>query len=270
MKIDHSTRVVYANNPLSEVICQLRFEPTNFSEEKIEAICKRFFLLDYTTYSEEQSFGFQQQLGSDGQTIQATVTIPKIRIHHCTSSNGIWRVSFCPEFIALTCLKYLTWNDFLDRILDAVAAFTSDNLSVNATRLGLRYRDVIEREAIGLENVPWHELIQPFLLGPLVPFALSKTQAVDDSDVVSFMSQAQLKIDEGLLLLQSTVMSSIDGQRQAFLIDADFFNEYELGDQPISATNILEESLEKLHLNAGALFRRCISEKLHHALKPIN
>ena len=270
MKIAHSTRVVYKNNPLAEVICQLRFERLpDFEDQKIRSLCDSFFTLGYTNVSEELSFGFQQQFGPDGQVIQAPVAIPKIRIHHCTSRDGIWRVSFCPEFIAITCQKYAGWDGFFERVLAVVSTFMDHCVDVNGTRLGLRYRDVIEREAIGLEGVPWHELIQPFLLGPVAPDALSDMQVAQEADVISFMSQTQLKIDDSLLLLQSSVMSSIDGQRQAFLIDADFFHENALGINLVSGPVLLADKLKKLHINAGALFRRCIRERLHHALDPI-
>ena len=63
-------------------------------------------------------------------------------------------------------------------------------------------------------------------------------------------------------------MSSLDGQRQAFLIDADFFYEEAVETDLFSAPSTLSSRLEKLHINAGGLFRRGITERLHHALRP--
>jgi len=269
MKIAASERVVYQNNPLAEVICQLRFGRMGiFSDAKRDLLRNRYVSLGYTNCGEELSFGFQQQFAPDGHSLQAPVAMPSVRIHHCTTTDGSWRVSFCPEFVALTCLKYSGWNEFLPRVLAMAREFVADGTDVSATRLGLRYRDVVEREAIGLEGVPWHELIQPFLLGPIAPNALCDDQSPQETDVVSFMSQTQLRIDDSLLLLQSSIMTSIDGQRQAFLIDADFFHEDALESDLISNSAVLSSRLEKLHTNAGVLFRRGITERLHHALRP--
>lgn len=269
MKIAVSERVMYQNNPLAEVICQLRFGCIgDFSDTKRESIRNRYADLGYTNCGEEHSFGFQQQLGPDGLSLQSPITMPSVRIHHCTTNDGSWRVSFCQEFVALTCLKYSGWNEFLPRVLAMTREFVADGTTVNTTRLGLRYRDVVERETIGLEGVPWHDLIQPFLLGPIAPNALCDDQSPQETDVVSFMFQSQLRIDDSLLLLQSSIMTSIDGQRQAFLIDADFFHEDALEADLISNSAVLSSRLEKLHIHAGGLFRRGITERLHHALKP--
>jgi uncharacterized protein (TIGR04255 family) len=269
MKIAASGRVVYQNNPLSEVICQLRFgRIVDFPDTKRDSLRNRYVALGYTNCGEEHSFGFQQQFGPDGRSVHGPVAMPSVRIDHCTSVDGAWRVSFCPEFIAITCLRYSGWNEFLPRVLDVAREFVTEIVGIKPTRLGLRYRDVVEREPIGLEGVPWHELIQPFLLGPIAINALCDDQSPQEADVVSFLSQAQLKIDDSLLLLQSSLMSSIDGQRQAFLVDADFFHEESLENDLISNSSVLSSRLEKLHTNAGGLFRRSITERLHHALKP--
>lgn len=269
MKIAASKRVVYEKNPLAEVICQLRFGRIgDFPDAKTDALRTLYAELGYINSSEEHSFGFQQQFGPDGQSIHGPLAMPNVRIHHCTTADGSWRVSFCPEFVALTCLKYSGWNEFLPRVLDITSKFVIDGTEIKVTRLGLRYRDVVEREPIGLEGVPWHELIQPFLLGSAAPNALSDDQSPVESDILSFLSQTQLRIDDSLLLLQSSLMSSIDGQRQAFLIDADFFHEESLESDLISDSVLLSSRLEKLHVNAGGLFRRGITERLHHALRP--
>lgn len=270
MKIKSSDRVVYSKNPLAEVICQLRFDRIpEFSDSKRSDLLGRYVALGYTNCGEEHSFGFQQQFDTNGNALQAPVAMPQVRINHCTSSDGFWRISFCPEFIALTCLKYSGWDEFLNRMLIMVSEFVPHNPDLKPNRLGLRYKDVVEREAIGLEGVAWHELIQPFLLGPMAPNALNDVQVPEETDIVNFMSQAQLKIDDSLLLLQSSLMSSIDGNRQAFLIDADFFIESDLEAELISDAQLLSSRLAKLHANAGALFRRGITERLHHALNPI-
>lgn len=269
MKIATSKRVVYDKNPLSEVVCQVRFERiADFSQEALDTLRGGFSEAGYMNFGQEQSFGFSQHFDANGQTFQPPVVIPQVRVQHGSSEDGFWRASYCPEFIALTCLKYSGWDEFLAKTLIAIECFMKAGVEVKVTRLGLRYKDVIEREAIGLEGVPWNDLIQPFLLGPLAIGALSDGQVASDGEIGEFVSQSHLRIDDGSLLLQSSLMSSLDGHRKAFLIDADFFKEDGMEPQLLSEQQILISSLEKLHANAGALFRRGITERLHHALGP--
>lgn len=146
-------------------------------------------------------------------------------------------------------------------------AFSNYCKAANTTRLGLRYRDVIEREPLNLAGTPWHELIRPFLLGPLSPVALNDL-APPEEDVGSFISQATLRLNDCSLLLQGSLLTSVDGDTRAFLIDGDFFCEGNVDGDILSNKTNLAASLELLHNNAGVLFRRCITEKLHNALGP--
>ena len=60
-----------------------------------------------------------------------------------------WKVSVTNEFIALTSLKYETWEDFQEAS-DSSVGNSSEVLDLkNCQRIGLRYRDIIDRENSG-------------------------------------------------------------------------------------------------------------------------
>ena len=101
-----------------------------------------------------------------------------------------------------------------------------------------------------------------------MPNAFSEEGYADEGDLASFLSQAVLQLEDCKLLLQSSLLSAEDGNRRAFLIDADFFNENIFEEGFLSDELSLKSRLESLHNNAGALFRRGITEKLHVALQP--
>ena len=71
-----------------------------------------------------------------------------------------------------------------------------------------------------------------------------------------------------MLLLRSSLLTSIDGSKKAFLIDAEFFYDKNLEIDLLSNRDTLLSRLKTLHENAGALFRRSITERLHDALRP--
>lgn len=266
MKIDTSERVVYKHNPLAEVICQVQFQQLpDFEEREVEELKSELAVAGYPGYGEEVSFGFAQQVDPSG-SVQAPVLIPQTRIRHFSTADGAWKISICPTFVALSCLKYTSWTDFLPRLVDTSKTFHSRRPSAAPSRLGLRYKDVVEREPLGLAGVPWHELISPFLLGALAPYALADGQTAEEGDVQSFLSQTLLRLDDSMVLLQSSLLTSIEQGRRAFLIDADFYNEGNLEADLLANPGVLKGRLETLHASAGHLFRRGITERLHHAL----
>jgi uncharacterized protein (TIGR04255 family) len=267
MRIESFDRVVYENNPLAEVVCQVRFQKTgDINEDEVEALKSSFANDGYTDFYQEVSIS-TPPLPIDVQG-SIRIEIPQVRIHYFSSPDKTWKASVCSEFVALTCLKYSNWDDFSRRLLMLIERFNPMRKEILPKRLGLRYRDVIEREPLGLGHVPWHELVAPFLLGPLLPNALASGQTPSESEVVSTAAQSMLKLDSSMVLLQSALLTSINSERRAFLIDADFFLEDGLSPNLLANPTILKSKLDILHANAGALFRRGITERLHHALRP--
>lgn len=264
MRIEAVNRVVYANNPLAEVVCQIRFVQVDNTEKLFEAFKSSMPDQGYVDFREERSIPIVPPVVSDLGEIR--IEIPQIQIQHFSTAEGQWQVSVCGEFVALTCLKYSDWHEFFGRLLPIIKLSSEVLQSTPLVRVGLRYKDVIERESLGLTGVPWHELVSSFLLGPMAPNALADGQTPSDNEVQSASAQSILKLENSTVLLQSALLTSTDNERRAFLIDADFFIE---GEIPLMTdVDGLKTKLDSLHVNAGALFRRCITERLHHALRP--
>jgi uncharacterized protein (TIGR04255 family) len=273
MKIESFERVIYENNPLAEVICQIQFgRIDDLSDVEKTVLKEEFTTVGYSAFSEEVSLVFTQEIifNSTQSPTPESVAFPQVSLHHFSTEDGVWRVTISSEFVALACSKYSGWDEFLPRMLEAVRILTALRSDTRPTRLGLRYKDVIEREPLGLDGVPWHELIEPFLLGPLAPNALAEGQMPSEAEVDSFLSQTRLRLDHSMLLLQSSLLSSLDGQLRAFLIDTDFYNEGDLESGLLSTPEVLSTRLDTLHASAGALFRRGIKKRLHDALHPSN
>ncbi|UVE54302.1 TIGR04255 family protein [Burkholderia sp. EMB26] len=267
MKIARSDRVRYANNPLAEVVCQLRFDrlPDWESREPVE-FQNSLSSSSYPERSIEQSFALT--LHTSGPVNVPVLPPQPGKLYHFATADSTTKVTLCSDFVALTTTKYESWEDFLPRLLEVIAILASCYPNAVPKRLGLRYKDLIERENLNLAGVPWHELVKPFLLGPLAPNALVDEFAPDDGDVGNMLSQSILRLDDCMLLLQSSMLWSIDRQRRAFLIDADFFTEDAICADMVRDSAVIRDTLEKLHNNAGALFRRCITGRLHDALSP--
>lgn len=270
MKIAPTPRVIYGKNPLAEVVCQIRFQRLDLPTTVLEQLQKSLEGRGYTQRHDESSFNVAIEPVEEGAS-----PVPRIvegdSIHHLSPPDGSSKVSISREFIAFTSTNYRSWDEYLPCLLQAVTEFNNEVGTLAVTRIGLRYRDVIERSVLGLEGTPWHELIKPFLLGPLANNALCEEGEVDEDAFESQVSQCLMRLDGCSLLLQTSLLTSVADASKAFLIDADFFHEMDSNEECGNAATSSKELvalLETLHSNAGALFRRAITEKLHDALSP--
>jgi uncharacterized protein (TIGR04255 family) len=266
MKISPSPRVEYQHNPLAEVVCQVKFPVVNRELESFANSILGRLGAEYPNKGMQQLVNVAIQFGEDVGQPKTTQSAPT-KICFATSSDKVWRASVSADFVSLACARYTTWTDFLPRLLALVQSTVAEGALGKCERVGLRYKDLIERDKLGLQGVAWSELISPFLLGPLGKSAFADHEAVDERDVAGFVSQCVMKLDEGSVVLQSALLHDEEAEQSAFLIDADFFTEGGALDFEVSDDR-LGSVLENLHSNAGALFRRAITEKLHDALKP--
>ena len=268
MKIQSSDRVEYEHNPLAEVICQVRFAPVpSIETDLLEPLSAEFAALGYTVTSEEQTFSLQFHFPAGATEVPAPTHAPSSKIFHFGSAKDTFKVSLSVDFVALSCLKYLSWHDFLPRLLSVHSALRKI-IDVTALRFGLRYKDLIEREPLGLGDSPWSDLVAPFMLGPLARNALADGDEIVDGSINTFVTQATLQLNDCNLLLQGALLrSTSDNNLSAFIIDSDFYLESE-EIQSIKTDEALKSKLDNLHTHAGSLFRRAITEKLHAALRP--
>lgn len=268
MKIQQYDRVRYENNPLAEVICQVRFPyESSLADSLPDKLSTDLHALGYTQRSEEQVFSISIAIPPIPASSTDSVRAPTGKIFHLSEESGIFKVSICSDYLALSCAKYLSWDDFKPKFIQAYDVLRKLVPDITPLRLGLRYKDVIVRESIGLEGVQWHELISPFLLGPLGLHAFNDDDLDIEESVPTSVMQSTIRLEDCELLLQSALLRSADGDKTAFLIDSDFYVENS-SPEVMNDDTQLHLTLTKLHHSAGSLFRRGITEKLHAALSP--
>lgn len=268
MKIQKYEHVRYAHNPLAEVICQVRFSHAPALVESLpENLGQPLAKLGYTQFSEEQIFSVSIAFPGNEEGANSGTKMPTAKVFHLASATEAYKVSISADFVALTCAKYVSWEDFRPRFVAAYSLIRSVVYGAFPVRIGLRYKDLIERESLGLEGVAWHKLIAPFLLGPLSLNALSDDGDNSEDAIGAFVTQSTLQLDDCGLVLQGALLRSSADDRRAFLIDSDFFIE-NADPNAFKDDSDLISSLDVLHHNAGSLFRQGITKELHDALDP--
>lgn len=273
MRFPESERVLYERNPLTEVICQLRFSTIL----KIEAVSPYEFQESlreqYPIYRlREPNFNIPSDAPQEVRQLAAAAVSSALRqqvrpAHEFLSEDGSWKVVLVPDFVALTATRtasptsgYRRWEEFSERLSAVMMALQVVYAPPFFTRVGLRYKDVIVRSQLGLERVPWREILQPPIAGEL-------TDAVIDETAVSdIRRRIELKLEDGLrLTLQHGVVTTkVEGgpDEPSYLIDADFYLEGKTdGEQALRV-------LSRANREARNLFRWCITKGLHTALRP--
>ena len=247
-------RVLYDKNPLESVICQVRFPtilrveseiPSNFQD----LIRDKFPLFKESSEEEitippEVAKVFGRQLGE---------AMPG-RNFNFSSEDETWQVSLTRDFLALTCRKYERWEHFRKQFEIPLSALQNVYKPSFFSRVGLRYRDVIRRSVLDLSGVPWGQLLNAHTAGELGDSEVRETiKSVKKELVFDLPDSAQARMIQGL--------ASSRGE-QVYLIDTDFFTaqKTEVGD--------VWKRLGSFNRYARWIFRRCISDQLHHAMGP--
>lgn len=271
MKIKSSARVRYSQNPLVEVLCQIRFHRLLALETEAPAeLQDKFAEAGYPILTVDRQPTIQinwSALGVGDAVHHDPGSAPSPDVYHFASLDGVRKISLHSEFIAFSCQKYEDWPHFRSGLDEVIELFLGRYPHAAPVRVGLRYKDLVSREELGLAGVPWNELLEPLVGGVFNATDYFEDGRLDETKVSHQATQIGLELDDCELLLQTALLKSADGSgSQAFLIDTDFYQEsptYELSFAK------MDQSLRSLHNSAGAIFRHCIKEKLHHALGPV-
>src|SRR2546428_3527224 len=216
MPFPESKRVIYQQNPLVEVICQLRF-PTILEIAATEpAAFQKKIRSTYPLYEKDEG-GINFPKEAPKEILEALSQLTSMRpVEHLTHKflieDSARLISLNREFVAVTETQYKQWEHFREEIFRAKAALEEIYEPAFYTRIGLRYRDIIDREELGLTDTPWNSLINASLSGVLVAEAIYH-------QVEEIQSEALIKIDDvegGHVKLRHGLARRINDKRQVY------------------------------------------------------
>lgn len=252
-------RCIYQENPLAEVVCQLRFPEiltieTTLPDQFQEAIRDAF-----PRFSQRKEAPAPKLTGTPGnlsvQNQPATVN------YQFTSADGVWRVNLTSKFISLACTNYTRWEEFAQKLDKPLAAFIQIYKPAFFERIGLRYVNFLSRFQLGLEGFPFSELISPCYLGILSEEDVSEAAAsrcsVDADTAIRGGCRVKIHAGPGMVKRNGQADKEVK-----FIFDQDL---YMPGQVPV---NLSAGALQTLHAQAFSIFRGAITEKLHDAMEP--
>ena len=263
MPFPDTPRVVYSRRVLTEVICQLRYPPILRIGEGQLAEFQELVRDEYPLYSEQvpsiSAPGLPPELGPFLKQMEFIGRGGLTTFRMATKDSSRFLV-LAQEFLALTDYHYERWERFSNQMKEAERALMNVYRPSFYTRVGLRYKNLISRERVGLAGVPWSELLLPHMLAELGAAGVS--DAVESSTTTTVLKLTE--VDNGRVRLIHGVQRDNESGEQCYLIDADLWLENKEGiDVPFAI-------LDKLNRLAGRLFRWSVTERLHRAMEPRN
>lgn len=263
MPFPDSPRVIYNKNPLEQVICQLRFPPILRIDTELPARFQEAIRHEYPLF-EEKYEGMPEipaevadQLPADFLRLPGIGGIER-RSYQFRTLDEQWTFSLTREFIALATGHYRRWEEFQHYFIKPFEVFLHEYSPAFFSRVGLRYQDVIRRSRLGLEEVPWSELLQPYIAGMLA------THDLDSSHIQSTLQVVEMNLsnNHGKVTIRHGFATDNKTGEICYLIDNDFFAEKVKDSQDVI------NRLTQFNVRARRLFRWCITDRLHEAMEP--
>lgn len=255
----YEPRCRYRKAPVAEVICQLRFPEILTIEANAPVDFQEAIRQQFPHYSVRRETPPPKLVGTPGN-MKLDNQNPTNN-YQFVSADGRWRVNLTSRYIALGCSRYESWEEFAMMLDGPLAAFIKIYRPALFERVGLRYVNFISRKALGLEDSPWRDLIQPQYLGLLADDEVQE-QATSRNSIdaeLALRGGCRAKIHAGPGMVKR------NGQQDnevKFVYDLDLFMQGNI------AINLSAGSLQTLHSQADSLFRGAITDKLHRAMEP--
>jgi uncharacterized protein (TIGR04255 family) len=254
-------RVLYKNNPLEMVACQLRFPPILRIDADLPVAFQDRVRAEFPGFRVSSEFRIEMPSGSGEQIppeiIRQVIQSSGTKNYEFASTDGNWKINLTRTFIALSTKQYIRWEQFRDRFLLPFNALQEIYSPSYFSRIGLRYINKIRRSGLGLSEVPWRDLLTPDLIG-----MLNSSDMVESIDGIDITHRLRLAEEGGNARLVSKLDTEGDPPEQVFTIDGDYF--YSAKSEVATAI----DRLNFLNTRSSRLIRWAFTDRLHKAMEP--
>ena len=261
MPFAEAERTIYKKNVLDQVICQLKFPPILRIDAELPVAFQEHVNKEFPNYTEKDILRLEWSLRAKEPILSQSDTrmrpADSMKNHEFSTEDGQWNINLTRTFLALTTDSYSVWEDFKRRLDIPLKAFISVYSPSHFSRIGLRYKNVIKRSALGLGGVGWSELLNPQILGILADSDLS--QNVQDLQSVCEISLPDI---DSAVRLSSRLTRDRGTDEICYVIDSDFFNARK------ASLDRVRSKFDDFNQHASRLFQWCITERLHKSMGP--
>lgn len=258
MPFEQKPRIKFHKNPLVEVVCQLAYVSPILGFNDASKLVDLHALIKDKLPLFKKAKSISLHVNTDNQAV-SQIEKP---VYEFSSIDEQMKVILDADTITCITTNYESKEVFFQYITDVYEALNSlELITVPFKRVGLRYKDVIQRSVLGSEIVAasWSDLLRGSL-----------TSILDDDDfsnnVVGTQSNVVIKLndvgDNAKMNANYGIVTHAQTHEECFLIDSDFYIEGVLN---YGAANSF---LSNANIKSRNFFQWCIKPKLHQALEP--
>lgn len=259
MIFDDNSQWSYQYCQLREVICQLRFPTILSINENPPADFQDAIRESFPSYSlrQERPPAKVVGLGTPNAKVEQSAVVNN---YNFVSSTGIWKINLTQNFIAISTLRYNSWEDLAQRLDQPLAEFIRIYRPAYFERIGLRYLNVFSRQNLALEDTPWRELIDPAYLGILAD------PDVEERNVGKCSLETEMRFPDGVHMKIHSgpgMLKQGNGQpdpEPKFILDIDCASNGQIAGEQVPTR------LSEIHDHALRAFRGAITPALHEAM----
>jgi len=248
MKFPDMTRVIYGANPLSSVICFVAFPRILAIDNELPVDFQKSLVTKYPFLETNDVRGSVDSRESESA---------RSLVYEFFSPNKEVMVALAGEFLCIRTTKYERWETFREHVQNALRTLLATYTLSVFTHVSLNYVNVIDKEALNLGRVGWGDLIRTSLLGPLADADIG-------GSLEELSSQTSIEIEEGSVRIVSGLVTKPGSDDPCFLIDNDFIRNESLDADEHKSLDLLDQ----FNRESGRVFRWCIKNRLHEALRP--
>ena len=260
MSFPNVPRVIYEKTPLQMVTCQFRFSPLLSIETDTPSEFQNRLRVNFPEYRKGAQFIQEIELSGTSKDANPPAVCQNIQqsvVHEFSSIDGSSKIRLSKTFLSITTTQYHCWEDFWALFDPCVQSLVEIYTPSYFSHISLEYRDVFEKEPLGLQEYDWKDLIQPHFLGLLstdIAPAIKRAQAMHE-----------VTLEEGLGTARILTALFENSTNSKFIVNSEFFS-----NSMITATETARafSIVKGLHRQSSRLIRFVITEKLHNAMNP--
>lgn len=244
-------RKVFANNPLVEVVCEVRFPTILRIESEIPSDFQERVRRRFPKFSRQTSPSMPELPVEVADALSGVIPKPELTFSDPDGQHGITLTS---ERLSVASQAYVSWDLFKSDVDLAIDSLVSVYEPIYFERIGLRYVNLIDRSKLGIQQEPWAELLNPMVAGELLQNGWA-------DNIVGVRKSVQARFpDTGDLVQFQHGLGIIGDSKLSYILDFD----YSCSDRTeISNVNGI---IERLHGYSGSAFQWAITDKLQVAL----
>jgi uncharacterized protein (TIGR04255 family) len=254
-----SPRVVFDRNPITEVICQLRFPTILEIGASLPANFQNRIRSEYPLFEREEAAGVPPEIAEMLRAQAGAGSLDNLvsPVNKFSTVDKKRTVALARDFVAVSERQYVEWAVFWQQMELAKQALEEVYTPVFYERVGLRYVNVLDLKKLELNGSEWRDLLNKVFVGMV-------DSAEVAPNVVSAGTQVSINLNGIVPGATATVRYAPQRKQQKFIFDSDFFVGGRVG------VGNVRQILDHFNRLNGNLFRWLVPKDgpLWRALRP--